>query len=115
LSYKHWKFRIEHILQAIQKIQDYTSGLDFDAFTNDTKTIDAVIRNFMVIGEAANNVPDEIQEKYQNIPWRIMKGMRNVLVHNYDRVKEEIIWDTIQLELDPLIPLLQIVLYEADD
>jgi len=113
--HKHWKFRIEHILQAIQKIQDYTSGLDFDAFISDTKTIDAVIRNFLVIGEAVRFIPVDVQEANPNVPWRVMRDMRNVLVHNYDRIKEEILWDTIQLELQPLIPMLHKIIYEAPD
>ncbi|HHE47091.1 MAG TPA: DUF86 domain-containing protein [Bacteroidetes bacterium] len=112
---RKWKFRVDHILQSIQNIQDYTKSMTFNAFENDRKTVDAVVRNFLIIGEAVKFIPVNVQNRYKDIPWEVMRGMRNVLVHDYDRVKEEVLWETIQLEIQPLIPLLKKILDETDD
>jgi len=72
MSHRIWTHRITDILESIKKIQNYVDAMEFDDFQKDEKTIDAVIRNFIVIGEAARNIPDEISAKYPNIPWRVM-------------------------------------------
>lgn len=71
------------------------------------KTIDAVIRNLIVIGEAARHVPDDISNKYFNIPWRAMGDMRNFAVHEYWGVEMRTIWKTIEEDLPPLVSGLQ--------
>lgn len=109
---RKWAFRIEHILAAIAKIQRYTQGMTEESFAADERTVDAVIRNFQVIGEAARHVPQDVQTRYQEIPWSLMQGMRHVLVHDYDAVKLEVVWRTIQEKLPPLIAPLQNVLKE---
>ena len=76
--------------------------MNYAAWEKDRKTIDAVIRNCKIIGEAATNVPDEIQRKYLEIPWAKMKGIRNILIHEYFGVDIEVIWETIQKDLGPL-------------
>jgi uncharacterized protein with HEPN domain len=77
MSRKLWKHRITDILDSIRKIQKYVEALKFDDFRQDEKAIDAVIRNFIVIGEAARNIPEDVSSKYPNIPWRLMGDMRN--------------------------------------
>jgi uncharacterized protein with HEPN domain len=72
MSHRLWKHRITDIIDSIQKIQKYVEKMEFDDFQKDAKTIDAVIRNFIIIGEAARNIPDEALTKYPNIPWRVM-------------------------------------------
>ena len=81
MSPRNWEFRLEDINEALELIEEYVINLDFTSWTKDRKTIDAVIRNLEVIGEAANHIPDSMQEKYTQIPWLQMKGMRNLLVH----------------------------------
>lgn len=76
-----WKLRITDILEAIGLIRDYVEGLDFEAFRADRKTVDAVIRNITVIGEAARSVPREIADAHPEIPWKVMRDIRNVVVH----------------------------------
>lgn len=110
---KKWKFRLRHILEAIERIEEYTHGMDCDDFRGDQKTIDAVVRNFLIIGEAARLVIEHVQETYPDIPWQVMSDMRNVLVHEYERVKAEVIWDTIRTDLPALVPLLRKVLDEV--
>jgi len=98
-----WDFRVKHILEAIERIQAYTKGLNLERFSTDQMLIDAVIRNFQVIGEAARLVPGDVQSAHPEIPWRDMQRMRHVLVHDYDRVDIEKVWLTIHEDLPPLI------------
>src|SRR3990172_10787272 len=93
---------LEDILEAIGKIRTYTSGMTVEIFTADNKTIDAVIRNLEVIGEAAASVPADFQVEHPEIPWEDMRAMRNVLIHEYFGVSVPIVWDTVKRDLPPL-------------
>lgn len=73
---RNWKLRITDILDAIAAIQAYTSGMEYEHFAHDPKTVDAVLRNLTIIGEAANHVPEEVIQAYPEIPWAEMSGMR---------------------------------------
>lgn len=99
---REWAFRIQHILAAIEKIDRYTADMTFEQFAADERTIDAVIRNFMVIGEATRHVPEDVRAASPDIPWRLMEGMRHVLVHDYDAVNLDTIWQTVTEDLPPL-------------
>ena len=107
MSPRAWKERIRDILDAIAEIQKFTYGMDFEAFRVDDKTIRSVEMNFIIIGEAANQIPEEIEEKYSQIPWSLMRAMRNRIVHVYFQVDERLMWDTVQNDLPPLIPELK--------
>jgi uncharacterized protein with HEPN domain len=100
---REWTFRIRHIIEAIEKIARYTHGMTYQQFAADERTVDAVIRNFLVIGEATRHVPTDVRETTMQVPWRLMEGMRHVLVHDYDSVKLDTIWKTIIEDLPPLI------------
>lgn len=78
---RDWRLRVEDILDAIARIERYTANLSFDNFSADDRTIDAVLHNLEVIGEAARLIPDEIAKKYSPVPWEAMRGMRNILAH----------------------------------
>jgi uncharacterized protein with HEPN domain len=114
MSSRKWVFRIQHILEAIERIQQYTEGMNESEFAGEQKTKDAVLRNFQVIGEAARHVPKEIQGLHPGIPWSVMIGMRHVLVHDYDIIDTSTLWLTIQQDLPPLVPKLQRLLREAE-
>jgi len=107
VSPRGWQDRIRDILDAIAEIQKFTRGMDFDAFKDDDKSIRAVEMNFIIIGEAANQIPKEIEEKFTAIPWNLMRAMRNRIVHVYFKVDEKLMWDTVQNDLPPLIPELE--------
>jgi uncharacterized protein with HEPN domain len=107
MSPRLWHHRINDILEAIDKIHEYVKNKDFEAFRADSKTIDAVIRNFIVIGEAARNIPEEVAAKHPSVPWRLMSDMRNFAVHEYWGVELKTIWETIEKDLPPLVPLLK--------
>jgi uncharacterized protein with HEPN domain len=83
---------IEDMLEAIKKVETYTSNLEFEGFEQSNLIVDAVIRNLEVIGEAANKVPKEVQEEYSEIPWRKMIDFRNILIHEYFGIDLSIVW-----------------------
>ena len=109
---RSWRFRIEDILESLDKIDRYIAGIEYDAFLADDKTIDAVERNFEIIGEAVANLPGEVLARYPEIPWSKMRGLRNILAHEYFGVDVSIIWQTAQEDLPPLRPQLQRILLE---
>jgi uncharacterized protein with HEPN domain len=76
-------WRIKDILHAIDKIELYTRDMTASEFRKNQLVIDAVIRNFEIIGEASNHVPERIQRTYPDIPWRQMISLRNILIHEY--------------------------------
>ena len=81
------------LLVGMTRIAEYIEGFTFDQFKKDYKTVDAVIRNFEIIGEAARNLPDHIKEKHADVPWDEMYLLRNKVTHEYFGVDYEIIWD----------------------
>jgi uncharacterized protein with HEPN domain len=92
MSKREPRLLVSDILESAQKILDYTSGQSFDDFTNDNKTVDAVIRNFEIIGEAANRLPDEFKDRYSEIDWHRIRGFRNRIVHDYFGIDYSIVW-----------------------
>ncbi len=102
-----WKLRISDIIEAIENALDYSAGMTFEQFVADRKTIDAVIRNFIVIGEAASHLSDDFIAKHPDLPWREMRDMRNIVVHEYFGVDNLIVWETLQKNLPPLLPMLK--------
>ena len=107
MSPRSWQDRIRDILDAIAEVQKFTQDLDYGTFSKDDRTVRAVEMNFIIIGESANQIPEEIQEKYPAIPWNLMRAMRNRIVHVYFQIDERLMWDTIQNDLPPLIPILE--------
>lgn len=107
MSPREWKDRVRDILDAIAEIQKFTHGMDYETFQADDRTIRAVEMNFIIIGEAANLIPDEITEKYPDIPWHLMRAMRNRMVHAYFQVDERLMWDTVRNDLPPLVAALK--------
>jgi uncharacterized protein with HEPN domain len=107
---REWKLRVEDILDAIAKIRRYTEAMTIDTLMADERTVDAVMRNITIIGEASNHVPAAIRNRYPEVPWDEMRGIRNRLVHEYYEVDMDILWQTLRGNLPPLVPLLQEVL-----
>lgn len=88
--------------QAIDRIEQYIKNLSFDAFSDDQKSVDAVVRNLEIIGEAASRLPDEFKEKYSEIEWYKVVGLRHRIVHVYFGIDLEIIWQILQKDLPEL-------------
>jgi len=110
-----WKFRIRHILDAIAENTSYVSGVTYDTFCADSKTLKAVVWNLVIIGEAARLIPPDVEQAYPGIPWARIRGMRNHIVHGYDQVDAEIVWNVLQTELPVLVPTFERILREAQE
>ena len=98
---------LQHIIEAIDRATAYVAGMDAATFEQDTRTQDAVIRALEIVGEAANKarVADPtLQGSAPEVPWDVMYGMRNRIVHDYFEVDLDVVWQTIQLDLPVLRP-----------
>jgi len=98
---------IVDILESANKILTYTSQLTFEEFMADSKTVDAVIRNFVIIGEAANRLPEDYKDKYQDIDWHRIRGFRNRIVHDYFGIDYSIVWQIKESFLAEMISKIQ--------
>jgi len=99
-------------LDAVDTVQKYTQGMEFNTFTEDRRTVDAVVRNLIIIREAAVHVPEDICLKHPEVPWYDMRGVRNFVVHEYFKASDAVIWDTVQVDLPSLPALLKKILDE---
>jgi len=99
---RDYRVFLDDILEATRKILKYTAGLSYEQFSADQKTIEAVVWNLMIVGEAAKNVPEELRSRYTDVPWRDMAGLRDIIVHQYFEIKLDVIWKVIQNDL-PLV------------
>lgn len=93
---------LNDILESIADIREFTTGMDRESFSGDKKTIKAVVRSLEVIGEAASKLPNHIKDMYPEIAWQETVGMRNRLIHEYFGVDLDIVWQTIEEDLEPL-------------
>ena len=93
---------IDDIRDSIEAVKRYTAGLTKEDFLNSTEKQDAVYRRLEVIGEAANRLPEEFRSRYPRIPWNKIIGMRNVLIHEYDSIDLDRVWETIQKDIPEL-------------
>lgn len=114
MSRREWQVLVGDILDAVGRIEQYTAGMVFEGFEDDSRTIDAVIRNFIIIGEAAAHVPAEMAAQYPDVPWRLMSDMRNFAVHHYWAVEPIILWQTIKNDLPDLAVKLRHISGDAD-
>lgn len=103
MSPRSWLVRINDILSSALVIKNFVGNMTIEEFLNDSRTVRAVAFEFTTMGEAARMIPEEVQRKYPNIPWGRMQGLRNVLIHEYFRLDEEIIWKTVQEDIPDLI------------
>jgi uncharacterized protein with HEPN domain len=106
---------LEDIIDATNSIEEYTRELTYDAFVKDRKTIDAVVRNFEIIGEATKHIPERIRKEYPKVPWKDMAGMRDRLIHGYFGVKLDVVWKTIKERLPAVRPLVEEALTKMEE
>jgi len=105
---------LDDILEATKKVLEYTAGFSYEQFLADRKTVEAVIWNPQIIGEAVKNIPDEIRSGYSDVPWRDMAGLRDIIVHQYFGIKLDVIWKVIQNDLPRVERLLRGILNERE-
>jgi uncharacterized protein with HEPN domain len=101
---------LKDIVAAVESIEGFVEGMDFESFKRDDKTSSAVVRKFEIIGEAAKNIPDAVKEEHGSIPWKEMAGMRDRLIHLYFGIDYELVWKTIKNRLPAIKPLLTHIL-----
>ncbi len=110
LRFRDWRFRVRDILSALEAIAGFTDGMSFEQFAADARTVDAVVRNLMTMGESIRWIPEPVLDAHPEVPWWTMRGVRNVVVHEYFGVDTRILWQTVRGDLPPLAPLLEAVL-----
>lgn len=106
----HYQDNIEDMLQACEDIEKIVKDITFFEFEHDMIKFRAAERLFEILGEAANRLPKEIQEKYPNIPWKNIIGMRNIIIHTYERVDVSTLWGAAKKDLPALKPHLKTLL-----
>lgn len=110
MSERNTVLLLEDILQAVDKILSYTGGMNFGEYMNDSKTADAVVRNFSIIGEAANKISPEFKSAHPEIEWQRIRGFRNRIVHEYFDIDHELVWQIKEENLPELKQKLSILL-----
>ena len=98
MSKREWKLFVEDILESIELIENYVHNMELNDFIKDRKTIDAVVRNFEIIGEASKFIPDDIKTRNPEIDWKGIIGLRNRIAHEYFGISVSIVWDIIKKE-----------------
>lgn len=112
---RKWKFRLRHMLEAIEECRRFVEGMTYAEFCADAKTMKAIVWNIATLGEAAGQVPEAARQAYPGVPWADVRGMRNHIVHAYDRIDPEIVWQVVQEELPPLVYELRRIEREAEE
>lgn len=104
MNQRSTKLFIEDIITFFERIEEYTQDYNFEAFQKNQMVIDAVVRNLELIGEATNNIPKEITDKYADIPWSDMIGLRIIAAHGYFKVDLNIIWEIVKRDMPETKP-----------
>jgi uncharacterized protein with HEPN domain len=104
------KQRIEHILDAIRHIENFTVGITYEDYLNNYQLRLALVKLLEIIGEAASMLSDDLRQEFSDIEWRTLRAVRNILVHEYFGISYDIIWESIQQDIQPLKHKIQYVL-----
>ncbi len=105
---------VRDMLEAFANTQEFVEGLSYDEFVRDKKTVSAVTRELEVAGEACKQVPASVRDRYGDIPWSDIAGMRDKLIHFYFGVDMEIVWETVKSRVPQLMDLIEVVVRELE-
>ncbi len=112
---RDFKLYLDDILAAAKKVILYTADFSFDQFTDDDRTYDAVVRNLEIIGEAIKHVPYFIRERYPEVDWRRIAGLRDLITHEYFGLDNDILWDVVQNQVPKLLEQVELILKKEDN
>jgi uncharacterized protein with HEPN domain len=99
---RNHKAYLADILDAIDRIEKMTAGMEFGKFSKDSIVQDAVVKNLLVIGEAVKNIPGKMKACFDGVEWKKIAGLRDVLIHAYFNIDNRILWDIVKNKLEPL-------------
>lgn len=99
---REWRFFLTDMLQFCEQIRQYTVDLDFDTFSAHGISYDATVRKIELLGEAARHIPEDVREMAPGVEWDKIIGVRNILIHGYFGLNDEILWDIVQTKIEPL-------------
>jgi len=105
---------VEDILDAMNKAERLVEGVSFTQFEADYRTNFAVVRALEIIGEAAKRLPEDLRKRYPDIPWRGMSGMRDRIIHGYDNVDLQIVWDVVMRDIPQIKPKIERILIDYE-
>lgn len=111
---REYRDYLHDIMNSVNDIESFVEGMTFEQFEKDRKTLNAVVRSMEIIGEAAKNIPAAMREKYCELPWKNMIGMRNKVIHGYFGVNVKTLWNTVKDDLPPLKQLVQRMLEDLE-
>ena len=107
MSERNAELFLADMLESAAKIEEYTSGMNYESFIQDSKTVDAVVRNFDIIGEAAGRIPEDFKDAHAQIDWHRIRGFRNRIIHHYFGIDLSIIWQIKETFLPDLVQQLK--------
>jgi uncharacterized protein with HEPN domain len=102
------------IQQAGKRIQKFSKGISYAELEVNEEKLSAILYQITIIGEATKRLSSELYEQYPEIPWRNLSGMRNVIVHEYDQVDLDVVWDVIQHKIPDLLESLEVIISEKE-
>ena len=103
MSERDWRLFLLDIRESASRVRDYVGSMSREEFLSDSRTVDAVIRNLAIIGEAAKKVPADIRRQYPDVEWKKMAGLRDIVIHDYFGIDEDIIWDVVSVKMPELL------------
>ena len=113
---RKYEFYLEDIIVSIERIHEYIGDLEFIQFSQTNIVVDAVVRNFEIVGEASKHIPNEIKDKYPEIPWEKMYSLRNMVTQEYFGIDYEMIWEIAKIDLPQnLLDIKNIIEIERKD
>ena len=98
MSERDWRLFLMDIRESTRRVLEYVGSMSREEFMRDSKTVDAVIRNLAIIGEAAKKVPADIRRQHPSVEWKKMAGLRDIVIHDYFGIDEDIIWDVVSVK-----------------
>lgn len=101
---------LKDIIDAMDNAISFVYGMEYEDFVKDLKTVYAVVRSLEIIGEASKKIPKSLREKYPQIPWSKMAGMRDILIHEYFGIAHERLWETVKRDIPKVKPLVEEIL-----